>query len=241
MQGMFRGWLPIATMGVPSDVQYYAIFESSREMLLREVKTMHPRISHGMLDFLQALGSSALATFVSRIPYVPAEVISSKLIVQGKAGVGMLEMMRSVFRQEGVRGFYKGFSSSYLVGVISSTQWWWAYTTCRRYASQHQLSRDYPVVSDSLSGFVSGFSAVLVSHPFDTLKTRIMTASSSLAPPQQALSFHIALQDVLSKYGWRGLYRGLPASLYQTAWGSTLFAASYELIKLSSTSQPILS
>eukprot|EP01031_Cornospumella_fuschlensis_P045207 gene45207-55298_t len=52
-QGMFRGWLPIATMGVPSDVQYYAIFESSREMLLGGVKRVYPQVSHGVLDFLQ--------------------------------------------------------------------------------------------------------------------------------------------------------------------------------------------
>lgn len=229
LRGLFRGWLPTAASGIPSDVLYFSSMEHTREAVQPSLKAHMPAV---LVDFGQAASSSVIASFVARIPYVPAEVISTRLIVQSRSGLGALAMSRLVYAESGIRGFYKGFLSSYISGVVSCTMWWWTYSTCRRYTASH-FGGQYPVVSDALAGFLSGFSATLFSHPFETIKTRMMSAANSQQVPKPSFSGELA--SVVRRNGLLGLYRGLPASLYQTALGSAFFAASYEFIKTSSS------
>eukprot|EP01039_Chlorochromonas_danica_P007557 gene7557-8357_t len=233
LKGLFRGWIPIAMMGIPSDVEYYSAMEHSRELTQRNLKTFFPNTSIVVIDMIQTLSSSIIASFLSRIPYVPAEVISTRMIVQGRDGLNSWAMSRHIYEEQGIKGFFRGFSSSYLVAVVSSTIWWWTYSSCRRVATKAKIGNDYPVATDALAGFLSGFTAILFSHPFDTIKTRVMTAAKSQTSPLP--SFSKEFVSVIRKNGFRALYRGLPASLYQTALGSTFFATSYELIKVTSS------
>lgn len=269
MRGLFRGWLPLASMGMPSNVIYFNIVEITREYFQKVIRDAFPNVSDVAVDGMQSTCSSLIANFVSLIPYVPAELISSKLIVQKKLGMGMTAVSRSIYQERGVGGFFRGFSASFYVNCISGAQWWFAYSTCKRMGAHTEIGKEYPLAVDAISGLVSGLSAVLVSHPFDTIKTRIMTGygihsgnnnggvssgpTTIISPqhPQQhtsvqlfpssgrgvqsASSYLQIFRHVLRNEGYRALYRGMPASLYQAAIGSTLFATSYEFIKTSSS------
>jgi len=231
VRGLFRGWLPIASMGMPSNVVYFNIIEVTREKFQKSLRKTFPTWSSPVVDGVQAIGSSIIANFISLIPYVPAEVISSRLIVQKRDGLGMTGISRSIFAEQGTRGFFRGFSASFYVNFVSGAQWWFMYSTCKRLGAESEVGKQHPVYVDAFSGLCAGLTSVLVSHPLDTIKTRIMTNQTITKQ-----SFWSVMRSVVQKEGFRALFRGLPPSLYQAALGSTLFATSYELIKTASSS-----
>jgi hypothetical protein len=262
LQGLFRGWVPIATMGMPSNVIYFNIVEITRERFQKALRHSFPSLPPMVIDGAQSVASAIVANFISLIPFVPAELISSRLIVQRKSDMGMTSVSRMIFQEKGYSGFFRGFSASFYVNCVAGTNWWFTYSTCKRLGTQTEVGKQHPFVVDSLSGLCAGLASILVSHPLDTVKTRIMTgggdlsflrntkdvatASAALLSPShpqqhssaqlfslssQRASFAQVFRNIVSTDGYRGLYRGLSASMYQAAIGSTLFAASYEVIK----------
>lgn len=215
----------MATMGAPSNVVYLTTMEASRETLQPLILSSKLKLSPEGVELIQAGLSSFLANFVSLIPYVPAEVVSSRVIVS-PTKVSMFGMCRIIYQEKGLRGFYKGFNASLALWVTSSSQWWWMYGVSRRIGMQTELGKSHPLAVEASCGCLAGMSAVAVSYPIDTIKTRIMASQAETIP-----SFRQVFTSLVRRDGFRALYRGLPASLSQAALGSTIFATCYESIK----------
>lgn len=258
LSGLYRGILPIVLLGIPSQIIYLTITEASREKIRKllsatsdhshssnddsqpqppTVTLTHTESSNSntmaavatVTDGVQSACSSILANFLSLIPYVPAEVISTRLIIQDRNSIGTIAMIRHIYNTDkGIRGFYRGFYSSFVVGSVLSAQWWFSYTIARRIGSHNQYLQSKQTVLDGCSGFVAGLSATLVAHPLDTIKTRIMTGTMS------STSMLHAFQHIVKTEGSKALWRGVIPSLYQAGISSTGFALVYEFIKRAS-------
>ena len=98
-RGMFRGWTPVAVMGVPSQLIYLTITESTRESFQRTLKNVFPSLPSALIDGMQSAGTSVIANGVSYIPFVPAEVISSRMMIQGRNGNGMTQTMKCIYKR----------------------------------------------------------------------------------------------------------------------------------------------
>lgn len=81
IRGLFRGWIPLM-LEAPSHALYFAVTESSREYVVNALKLACISSSF-LIDPIQSAISSVLANAVSLVPWVPAEVLSSKLALQG--------------------------------------------------------------------------------------------------------------------------------------------------------------
>ena len=68
-KGLFRGWIPIACIGLPSNVIYLNINESSREYFQKLLKSNLPNLNPIYIDGIQAASSSLLSNAVSLVPY----------------------------------------------------------------------------------------------------------------------------------------------------------------------------
>ena len=223
-RGLYRGCLPLAIMGMPSSIVYFAAYESSRELVHKELVTIFPHIDPTSLDFIQAASSSIFCNSLSLLFYVPAELVSSRMIIQPRDGLGMVGMIRRVRSERGLKGFFRGYSPSLVTAVLSSSVWWSAYNICRRSAHLH-LDRGFPQTLDAFSGLVAGVSSVVVGHPFDTLKTRIMTGIS------KDRSMVINITRLIYSRELSTLWKGFTPNLFQTAITSSGFAVMYETIK----------
>lgn len=228
-RGLFRGWMPIAVMGLPSNVLYLVITESSRESLQNRIKAIYPNIPALYLDGVQSFASSIAANAVSLVPYVPADVISCRLITQqGRENIGALRMAKLIIKESGAKGLYKGFQVSLIFNSIFSFNWWLAYSQTRRLCVSYKSLADQPLAIDIISGMSAGVAATVFLHPLDTIKTRIMTSQGNLL---HAGSIWHTARSVIRNDGYWALYRGLPASMYQSIISSAGFALVYELIK----------
>jgi hypothetical protein len=153
---MFRGWAPIGLMGVPSQLMYLTITETTREKFQRSLKKLLPNLSNNTIDGLQASATSVVANVVSYVPYVPAEVISSRMMIQGRKGHGMTKIMKLIYSEDGIRGFYRGFSASLFYGILLSAQWWFSYSVCRREFAKIEFLKSNPFLLDASTGFIAG-------------------------------------------------------------------------------------
>lgn len=224
-RGMFRGWAPVGLMGIPSQLMYLTITEASRESFQKSLKIIFPTMPSAFIDGVQASATSVLANAVSYVPYVPAEVISSRMMIQGRNGSGMTQTMTMIWKEDGFRGFYRGFNASLMYGILLSAQWWWSYSVCRREFSRFEIMKSNSFLLDASTGLVAGVTATCVAHPLDTLKTRIMTGTKARMPLVETL------KNILKKEGFIVLFRGLPANVYQAGLTSMGFSLSYEAVK----------
>lgn len=110
---LFRGWIPLTVLGLPSNVIYMNIIESSREAIQHQLKK-NTSLSPYAIDGIQSSLSSVLANGISLIPYVPAEVISNRLITQGRDNIGIRRMILQIYGESGIRGFLNGFGVSFV-------------------------------------------------------------------------------------------------------------------------------
>jgi hypothetical protein len=152
------------------------------------------------------------------------------MMIQGRNGHGMLEMIKIIHKESGVRGFFKGFSASLLYGCMYSFQWWWSYSVSRRELLKLGYMKEHPVLMDGAAGLFAGVAATVCAHPLDTLKTRIMTKKKV-----ENRALYTIAKNVIQQEGAMALFRGIRASCYQAAVSSTGFALGYELIKRYST------
>ena len=224
LRGLYRGCLPLVLMGIPSPIVYFLAHESSREIFHRELVTLFPKMSPTTLDFMQAASSSIFCNSLSLLLYVPAELVSSRMIVQPRDGLGMLDMVGKVKSERGLTEFFRGYSPSLVTAVLSSSIWWSAYNICRR-TTHGYFDISFPQALDAFSGLVAGISSVLVGHPFDTLKTRIMTGVV------KDRSMVVNLARLILSRQLSSLWKGFTPNFLQTALTSSGFAVVYETIK----------
>jgi hypothetical protein len=209
--------------GVPTSLVYFMAYESSKEFIDKSVSNIHPTISPTALDFTQAISSSIYCNSLSLLLYIPAEVISSRMIIDYK-GYGATQMLKQVYVSQGIRGLYRGYSPGLVAAIITSSAWWSAYNISRRYVSP-KIYRDRPYLVDGMCGFTAGLVEICCSHPFETLKTRIMTGACRHQTTVQSF-VHLARNNQL-----RHLWRGFCPALLQSAVTSTAFAVVYEFVK----------
>jgi hypothetical protein len=68
----------------------------------------------------------------------------------------MTQIMKIIYAEDGIRGFYRGFSASLFYGVLFSAQWWFAYSVCRREFSKLEFIKSNPFLLDASTGFIAG-------------------------------------------------------------------------------------
>ena len=218
VKGIFRGWVPLA-LEAPSHAIYFSITESSRDHINNMLKGS--KIPVVFIDLFQSIISSILANTISLIPWIPAEILTSRLSIDD-GDISLSMMIRSIYFADGIMGFFKGFQSSLVVHILYSFQWWLAYSTSRRQLEHFKMP---PLVFDSVTGIFAGVISSVLSHPLDTLRLRMQTGLLSNT------NIWDAFFSVLKSDGLKGLFPGLAAAVYSAAFSSAAFCVTYELIK----------
>lgn len=231
IRGLFRGCLPLTVMEVPSSLVYYSVYEYSREMMSVEINKTHPTMHGAKQELLIASSCGVLCNVLSLLIYNPAEVVASRMMIakSSRRNISMAEMIGRVYSEHGLSGFYRGYLPNLLTGTVWTASWWFAYGVYRRFAPE-RLQRSNVLLFDGLGGLTAGVVAVSLSHPLDTLKTRIMTGVAADKSMWRA-AFNAARSRQLLT-----LWKGFTPALAQASLTSAGVAISYELIKRTSAS-----
>ncbi|KAF9483055.1 mitochondrial carrier [Pholiota conissans] len=183
------------------------------------------------------LSAAALAGIVTSTATNPIWVVKTRLqLTQGDKKVlgGSWHCIQKILREEGIRGFYKGLSASYL-GVTEGTIQWVLYERLKRLSES--MDGQGPVgrwVGMLGSAGTAKLVASLITYPHEVLRTRLRQPSVNGVLKYTGLVQTLRL--VIAEEGARTLYSGLSAHLMRVVPNAAVMYSIYEgLIKWSSS------
>ncbi|XP_048327392.1 uncharacterized protein LOC107416448 isoform X2 [Ziziphus jujuba] len=236
--GLYRGFGTVITGAIPARILFLTALETTKVASYKLVEpielseTTRAAIANGIAGMTAALFSQAV--------FVPIDVVSQKLMVQGYSGhakySGGLDVARKVIKTDGIRGLYKGFGLSILTYSPSSAVWWASYGASQRFiwsflghdsGLEKAPSEGKLVLVQATGGIIAGATAASITTPLDTIKTRLQVMGHEGGHTTRQVVKSLVLDD-----GWRGLYRGLGPRFFSTsAWGTSMILA-YEYLSM---------
>ncbi|PON42906.1 Mitochondrial carrier protein [Parasponia andersonii] len=235
--GLYRGFGTVITGAVPARVIFLTALETTKIAafkMLEPMKLSEPTqaaIANGVAGMTASLFSQAV--------FVPIDVISQKLMVQGYSGQakysGGLDVARKIVRTDGIRGLYRGFGLSVMTYSPSSAVWWASYGSSQRFIwSVLDNGSDFENASgqkkimlvQATGGIIAGATASCITTPLDTIKTRLQVIGHDKGQNARQV-----IKSLINDEGWKGLYRGLgPRFFSMSVWGTSMILA-YEYLK----------
>lgn len=251
-RGLYRGFGTIIVGAMPIRVVYLSTLEAVKTRTNATFDAMNvPEMYRGAAD----AAGGATASLISQTLAVPVDVISQRQMVQGmKSGgnaakggaegavlVGYrngLDAVRTIVRQEGVRGLYRGFGASIATLVPGSALWWGFYGTYKRalWGFAPDDWRDEATTSDekvaavqAAAGVCAGMSSGFLTTPLDIMKTRLQVLSGQPGGDKHTLMS--TARALYAEHGAMGFLRGVrPRMMSVSIWGTTMVSV-YELLK----------
>ncbi|ESW23366.1 hypothetical protein PHAVU_004G041200 [Phaseolus vulgaris] len=237
IRGLYKGFFTVMTGTIPTRIIFLTALETTKVASLRMLEpfrlseTTQAAISNGVAGMTSSLLAQAV--------FVPVDVVSQKLMVQGYSGHtqyrGGLDVARKVLRSDGIRGLYRGFGLSVMTYVPSSAVWWASYGSSKhylwRFLGDNSCEEGAPslpriMLVQATGGIIAGATASCITTPLDTIKTRLQVTGL-----EKRISVKQVVKDLIIEDGWKGLYRGLgPRFFSMSAWGTSMILA-YEYLK----------
>lgn len=152
-----------------------------------------------------AIAASVCASLASCVVGVPQEILKQRLVT--KIYPNFATALSTIWKSEGIMGFYTGWGPTVgrnLPYVVTT------FTVFNHWKTQ-ELKRTKSTSLETSTALKFGMGASLIgclaSHPFDVLKTRMMTqAASNLEPYSSALS---CVKDIIKTEGFTSFLAGL--------------------------------
>ena len=191
----------------------------------------------------------------------PIELIKCKIQVPGETASGAaasatatvhrrpLEVIREVYRQEGIRGFWHGQlgtlireaggCAAWFGGKETSTMLFREYNIRNAKKQQQQASPEtlaklssdpLPLWQQALSGASAGMSYNFLFFPADTVKSRMQT-STSYGPGGTRRTFMDETRVLYKQAGIRGFYRGCGVTVARSAPSSAFIFMVFDGLK----------
>lgn len=179
------------------------------------------------MDQFKLLGTSALCMSISRAVASPAVVLKTRMQAQrtGAAGayLGMAHACKTILREEGVGGFYRGVApfvfSAIPAQILHITTYEWA-------RAQHSWPAG---TEDAVAGMLAACVAQLINVPMDTITQRTMMHRVPVSPL-------VLARELWRTEGASSFVRGLGASLVNSAPHSALWWVMYRKLQQPLTS-----
>ena len=209
VQQLYRGVLPpILTAGFTSSINF-TVYESSRGFLNRHYFDQPTQTSHLSSVFFAACCSGSIVSLISN----PISVV--KIQQQVATEKGMFSCTRDLWKRYGLRTFYRGYSSTFVLECPGRGVYMTIYESIKTlfaYAQDTQgrsLNDRSLVTTDGTQRIVcagiAGMIAWLPVYPFDVIKARMQLDSGGKI---YRSTLHCA-ELTWREGGLRSMYRGL--------------------------------
>jgi solute carrier family 25 (mitochondrial iron transporter), member 28/37 len=165
----------------------------------------------GEAAFSNYVVSGAVAEITSSFIWTPMEVLKGRMqIKEGQTSGSTYQLVKQIYRNEGVRGYFRGYWMGIAVFLPHSVVWWTTYEQAKTYFSKEE---DLGPLEYGVSSAVASTSAAIASNFLDVVKTRQQLAVaeeiSCLRPDDQVGVFRVA-RNLIKEVGFfRALFKGL--------------------------------
>ncbi|KAI0652898.1 mitochondrial carrier [Cubamyces menziesii] len=227
-RALFKGLGPTLVGVVPARSINFFTYGNGKQIIAN-------RFNHGEENALVHLSAAALAGIATGTVTNPIWVVKTRLQLDAHRPSeahgarsffgGSLGTIKQIFREEGIRGFYKGLSASYL-GVTEVTIQWTLYEQFKR------LSEGRGGVQEWI-GMVGGAGmskcvATLITYPHEVIRTRLRQPLVDGKVKYTGLVQTLRL--IVAEEGVRSLYGGLSAHLMRVIPNAAVMYSIYEAV-----------
>jgi hypothetical protein len=175
-RGLYVAFLPATLGALPGELLYVASVERMRSALGPASERWAPVIGDTAADGARLFVAGAAANLTSLALFTPVDVVVQRAFVafDGRPGGRPFnDAVRATWLASGAMGFYRGYLASLALYAPGCAVWWSVYAMARHPSSAAPSTSLPPWASDATAGLVAGTASGLVTHPLDTIKTRL--------------------------------------------------------------------
>ncbi|TVU33139.1 hypothetical protein EJB05_24925, partial [Eragrostis curvula] len=138
-------------------------------------------------------------------------------------GSGLMGSFRTIYRTEGLLGFYRGNGANVARIVPYAALHYMAYEEYRRWIILGFPNVEQGPILDLVAGSIAGGTAVICTYPLDLVRTKLSYQVKSAVninfreskPSEQVYKGILhCVKTIYRQHGLKGLYRGMAPSLY---------------------------
>eukprot|EP00842_Homolaphlyctis_polyrhiza_P004995 jgi/Hompol1/5497/HPOL_000199-RA len=244
----WRGLMPSVAGSFPGQAMYYLAYESTQELAQRAF----PNDTSSTSIFVKGFIAGASAEVAGGLFYVPADIIAQRLQVQSINGFvhnkrlyhGPLDVFRKVLRNDGIRGFYRGYFAYVGAYAPASAVQWGSYELFKgilfRAATLLEIQANngnaVPYkenMVNGLSGGLASICAIAANNPLEILRIRTQLLESQNKRDAECIrkGYLSFAATIWKEEGWRAFYRGLRIRMLVTVPSAIVAMSGYEQIK----------
>lgn len=193
---------------------------------LRKVKY----IPVNLIDFMNAATSRIITTLVVN----PITVVKTRFEVVGNNQYKSIsEALKTITQKEGLKGFYKGITSTIMRDVPYSGLQYSSYRFGMDMCKNYGIDNPYksPLVVSLIGGFSAVF-AVMMTYPFDNMRVRYQ-CNDQVHVAQPSISTMAA--QIYREEGIRGFYLGYVPRIMKKGVSSALSWVVFEKLRKDTT------
>ncbi|CAF1335894.1 unnamed protein product [Rotaria magnacalcarata] len=220
-RGLFKGLIPNLIGVAPSRAIYFYAYANTKSFLVSELERETPFVH---------VTSAAVAGIAMSTCTNPLWFIKTRLQID-QGNIRAIDLIRNVYRENGISAFYKGISASY-VGVSETIVHFVIYEQIKAQLQLLQTSQNRPLDDTGLYNFSSYLIAAACSksfattlcYPHEVVRTRLREEGTKYR------TFMQTLKKVYYEETIAGLYRGLLTHLIRQIPNTAIMMATYELV-----------
>ncbi|KAL5338904.1 mitochondrial carrier domain-containing protein [Aspergillus crustosus] len=191
----------------------------------------------------QVVLAGGIAGLISRFCIAPLDVVKIRLQLQihslsdptslahhnGPVYKGTLSTLKTILREEGITGLWKGNIPAELMYVCYGALQFTTYRSATQLLSQLDPHRLPPPLESFIAGALAGGVATASTYPLDLLRTRFAAQGSGTHRVYGSL--FSSIRDIARLEGTAGFFRGCSAAVGQIVPYMGLFFATYETLR----------
>ncbi|KAM3432470.1 hypothetical protein MY4824_006547 [Beauveria thailandica] len=230
---LFRGLLPSLVGVVPAQaIKFYAYGNCKRLGARLLGRTENDTLVHA-----QAAVAAGIATATTTNPIWLVKTRLQLDKKQSRLYTGTLDCVRQVLKNEGIKGFYRGLSASYL-GTLETVVHLVLYERLKTLFHEGSVSgaassRRSELVHWANTAGAAGcakVAAVLLTYPHEVIRTRLRQAPVESLDRVQQASLVQCCRTTWAREGWRGFYAGLTPHLVRSIPSAIITFGVYEFV-----------
>ncbi|OWM66409.1 folate transporter 1, chloroplastic isoform X2 [Punica granatum] len=233
LRGLYAGFYPSVLGSSISWGLYFFFYGRAKE---RYSRMREEKLTPG-LHLLSAAEAGALVSFCTN----PVWLIKTRMQLQNplsqtKSYSGVYDAFRTIMREEGWSALYKGIGPSLLLVSHGAVQFT-AYEELRKFIvefkSEGREKEPGPAdkvlnsVDYAILGASSKLAAILLTYPFQVIRTRLQQRPSANGTPRYLDSWH-AVKETARFEGLRGFYKGITPNILKNVPASSITFIVYE-------------
>ena len=204
-KGFYQGLSPILLFNIPKVASRFYAFETSKKYLESN------KYNKNLITILSGLNAGFIE---STLITVPSETLKTKFIKNPT--LSSLQIVKN----EGVKGLYQGYFPTLFRQSLNQASRFYFFHQYKDFLLKKNVK--YKSYHSFFGGVGAGTFSVLVSTPFDVLKTQMQENKNT-----KMISL---TQEIYTQSGIKGFWRGSIARLLRVAPGQGVMFLSYEFV-----------